>query len=126
MGLEFEMDRMDSDDCYFRSLAAELQPKRDMLAQALRDMGMVPVVPQGSYFMLVDTAPLGESHNCHVAVKVESTPVIIWCFVLCQPSLQCPSSLWSFLCASRHTSFTVLFICDWFNFFFFFFFFFCF
>lgn len=57
--LEHEMNLMDKpNQCYFFSLAKELQPKRDMLARLCREVGLSPVVPQGGYFMMVNTAGL--------------------------------------------------------------------
>ncbi|KAG5872517.1 hypothetical protein JTB14_026883 [Gonioctena quinquepunctata] len=55
---ETEMDRFDSDDCYFKSLARELESKRDRLAKILADVGMRPVIPDGGYFILADWTPL--------------------------------------------------------------------
>ena len=60
MGFETEQARIDDDDCYFKTLAEELLPKRDALASMLRDVGMTPIIPQGSYFMLADFSQLGE------------------------------------------------------------------
>lgn len=57
-GFEFEMSRMDSPECYFYSLAEELLPKRDLMAKFLTDVGMVPTIPEGGYFMLADWSPL--------------------------------------------------------------------
>jgi aminotransferase len=37
---------------YYRNLAADYQKKRDMLAEALREGGFQPFVPQGAYYML--------------------------------------------------------------------------
>ena len=60
VGFETEQARIDDDDCYFKTLAEELLPKRDALASMLRDVGMTPIIPQGSYFMLADFSQLGE------------------------------------------------------------------
>ncbi|RME51030.1 MAG: aminotransferase class I/II-fold pyridoxal phosphate-dependent enzyme [Caldilineae bacterium] len=43
---------------YFTELRTMYQAKRDKLAQALAAAGLTPVTPQGSYFILVDTAHL--------------------------------------------------------------------
>ena len=37
----------------------QLQAKRDRLADGLRDVGLTPVIPQGTYFMTTDVRPLG-------------------------------------------------------------------
>jgi N-succinyldiaminopimelate aminotransferase len=46
-------------DDVFGSFARELQGKRDLLCAALREAGLEPLVPAGTYFVLVDGAPLG-------------------------------------------------------------------
>ncbi|XP_035997475.1 kynurenine--oxoglutarate transaminase 3 isoform X2 [Fundulus heteroclitus] len=51
---------MGQPDCYFSSLAAELEAKRDRLAAILQEAGMTPVIPEGGYFMLVDVTPLNQ------------------------------------------------------------------
>jgi aminotransferase len=39
---------------YYRNLATDYEKKRDMLAEALRDGGFTPFVPQGAYYMLAE------------------------------------------------------------------------
>jgi N-succinyldiaminopimelate aminotransferase len=46
-------------DAVFTSFARELQRKRDLLCDGLRAAGLDPLVPAGTYFVLVDGAPLG-------------------------------------------------------------------
>lgn len=58
MALEQEMKIIDSPECYLVSLARELKPKRDYMASFLTDIGMVPIIPEGGYFMVVDWTPL--------------------------------------------------------------------
>eukprot|EP01118_Nematostelium_gracile_P013147 TRINITY_DN4933_c0_g1_i1.p1 TRINITY_DN4933_c0_g1~~TRINITY_DN4933_c0_g1_i1.p1 ORF type:complete len:440 (+),score=105.81 TRINITY_DN4933_c0_g1_i1:29-1348(+) len=41
-------------DHYFEELKSNLQKKRDRLCSVLSDVGLAPVVPQGSYFVLAD------------------------------------------------------------------------
>lgn len=53
-GLEREMSLLGSPECYLQSLAREIQPKRDALVSLLEQLGMVPTVPQGSYFIMAD------------------------------------------------------------------------
>jgi aminotransferase len=43
---------LDIGDDYYSDLAADYQKKRDMLAEALREAGFEPSVPQGAYYML--------------------------------------------------------------------------
>lgn len=50
---------LETGEAYYREMAADYQAKRDMLAAALRDAGMVPRVPQGAYYMLADVSGLG-------------------------------------------------------------------
>lgn len=51
---------MGKPDCYFTSLAVELEGKRDRMAAMLRQTGMTPVVPEGGYFMIVDVTALSK------------------------------------------------------------------
>jgi len=57
---ETEMDRFDSPECYMKSIVEELEPKRDFMANMLRDVGMRPIIPEGGYFMLADWSALGK------------------------------------------------------------------
>eukprot|EP00096_Caligus_rogercresseyi_P014770 TRINITY_DN725_c0_g1_i5.p1 TRINITY_DN725_c0_g1~~TRINITY_DN725_c0_g1_i5.p1 ORF type:complete len:424 (-),score=135.33 TRINITY_DN725_c0_g1_i5:169-1440(-) len=53
-GLEREMERLESPECYFKSISRDLQEKRDYIARVLKDIGMNPVIPEGGYFILAD------------------------------------------------------------------------
>ncbi|XP_033820870.2 kynurenine--oxoglutarate transaminase 3-like [Periophthalmus magnuspinnatus] len=57
-GLLRDCALMGQPDCYFSSLAEELQHKRDRMASILQAAGLTPVLPEGGYFMLVDVSPL--------------------------------------------------------------------
>ncbi|CAD5113754.1 DgyrCDS2920 [Dimorphilus gyrociliatus] len=46
--------RRDDSDCYFKSLAKEMQPKRDLAEEFLKETGFHPVRPDGGYFILVN------------------------------------------------------------------------
>lgn len=59
-GLLLNYDLMGQPECYFSSLAEELEGKRDRLAAILQEVGMTPVIPEGGYFMLVDVTSLSE------------------------------------------------------------------
>jgi N-succinyldiaminopimelate aminotransferase len=41
-------------DSYFQQLAVDLQNKRDILMSALRDSGLSPISPEGTYFITAD------------------------------------------------------------------------
>jgi aspartate/methionine/tyrosine aminotransferase len=47
------------DDAYFASLAANLQGRRDQLAEGLASVGLSVLPTQGTYFITTDFAPLG-------------------------------------------------------------------
>uniref|UniRef100_A0A669EMU9 Kynurenine--oxoglutarate transaminase 3 n=1 Tax=Oreochromis niloticus TaxID=8128 RepID=A0A669EMU9_ORENI len=51
-GLLLNYELMDQPECYFTSLADELEGKRDRLAAIVEEAGMTPVIPEGGYFML--------------------------------------------------------------------------
>lgn len=57
--LEVEIGRLGTEQSHFQKLTKELVGKRDEMVKAIRDAGMVPVVPQGGYFILVDWTPIG-------------------------------------------------------------------
>ncbi|XP_050968296.1 kynurenine--oxoglutarate transaminase 3 isoform X2 [Labeo rohita] len=59
-GLLRDFELMGQPDCYFTSLAVELEGKRDRMAAMLRQTGMIPVVPEGGYFMIVDVTALNQ------------------------------------------------------------------
>lgn len=55
---ETELSRFSSPESYFEQLREELLPKRDRMAAMLSEIGMVPIVPEGGYFMVVDISNL--------------------------------------------------------------------
>jgi kynurenine--oxoglutarate transaminase/cysteine-S-conjugate beta-lyase/glutamine--phenylpyruvate transaminase len=65
IGFEIEMERFGQPECYFQSLAQELLPKRDYMAKFLRDIGMVPTIPEGGYFMLANWSALEKKVKLH-------------------------------------------------------------
>ncbi|XP_076846520.1 kynurenine--oxoglutarate transaminase 3-like isoform X2 [Brachyhypopomus gauderio] len=60
LGLLRDSELMGQSDCYFSSLAVELEVKRDRLACILQQAGMSPVLPEGGYFMVVDVTALNQ------------------------------------------------------------------
>ncbi|KAK3557317.1 hypothetical protein QTP70_026605 [Hemibagrus guttatus] len=59
-GLLLDCERMGQPDCYFTSLAEELEGKRDRMAAILKQARMCPIVPEGGYFMLADVTALNQ------------------------------------------------------------------
>lgn len=57
---EHEIARFGQPESYFKSITAELKPKRDRLAQLLLDIGLTPVIPEGGYFMLADISKIAK------------------------------------------------------------------
>lgn len=55
---------MGKSDCYFSTLAEELEGKRDRMAAILKQAGMSPVVPEGGYFVLADVTALSKRMFC--------------------------------------------------------------
>uniref|UniRef100_A0A7N8X8V7 Kynurenine--oxoglutarate transaminase 3 n=1 Tax=Mastacembelus armatus TaxID=205130 RepID=A0A7N8X8V7_9TELE len=51
-GLLQNVELMGKPECYFSSLAEELEGKRDRMAAIMQEAGMIPVIPEGGYFML--------------------------------------------------------------------------
>jgi aminotransferase len=45
-------------DSFYSGLATEYQAKRDMLCAALADVGLLPSIPQGAYYVLADVTNL--------------------------------------------------------------------
>uniref|UniRef100_A0A7N9AUG4 Kynurenine--oxoglutarate transaminase 3 n=1 Tax=Mastacembelus armatus TaxID=205130 RepID=A0A7N9AUG4_9TELE len=54
------VELMGKPECYFSSLAEELEGKRDRMAAIMQEAGMIPVIPEGGYFMLVDVTSLNQ------------------------------------------------------------------
>lgn len=60
-GLDYEISVFgDEEKCYLQSLAIELEPKRDMLAKVLTELGMTPTIPEGGYFLMADISKLSK------------------------------------------------------------------
>jgi len=66
---EIELERLESNDCYFNSLPEELKVKRDFMADFLKNSGMNPVIPEGGYFMLADYTGLGKYINFSLLIR---------------------------------------------------------
>ena len=60
-GLDYEISKLDDPkECYLKSLAIELEPKRDALGKVLAELGMTPTIPEGGYFMMADISKLSK------------------------------------------------------------------
>lgn len=53
-GFEQELVRLGKPDSYFVQLPKELQRKRDLLVESLAAVGMKPIVPEGTYYLIAD------------------------------------------------------------------------
>jgi kynurenine--oxoglutarate transaminase/cysteine-S-conjugate beta-lyase/glutamine--phenylpyruvate transaminase len=60
---ELETARIETPECYFKSISAELKPKRDKIAKLLLDAGLKPVIPEGGYFMLADISKIAKNFS---------------------------------------------------------------
>lgn len=60
-GFEIEIERFGTPECYFKSLPAELEVKRDNIVKILEDAGLYPIIPEGGYFILADVTPISKS-----------------------------------------------------------------
>lgn len=72
-------------DAFYRGIADALRQKRDILAEGLRAAGFGVFNPSGTYFINVDTAPLGIRDSVDLArrlpglVGVAAIPVPVFC-----------------------------------------------
>ena len=72
-------------DGFYAGISETLQHKRDILSEGLRAAGFDVYTPQGTYFVNVDTAPLGISDSVELArrlpalVGVAAIPVPVFC-----------------------------------------------
>jgi len=70
---------------FYAGIAATLRHKRDILSDGLKAAGLDVFTPQGTYFVNVDTAPLGISDSVDLArrlpelVGVAAIPVPVFC-----------------------------------------------
>ena len=60
ISFDTERQRLNSPECYHNSISQELRPKRDKMAEFLEEVGMVPTVPEGGYFMIADFSNLSK------------------------------------------------------------------
>ncbi len=60
---ELEMNRLDSSECYFKSIQEELRPKRDRLVEILIEAELNPIVPEGGIFVLADISKIARQFS---------------------------------------------------------------
>lgn len=59
-GFEIEIERFGTPECYFKSLPAELEVKRDNIVKILTEAGFNPIIPEGGYFILADVRDISK------------------------------------------------------------------
>lgn len=76
---------LDLPDSFYQGIAGTLRRKRDILASGLEAAGLNVFLPQGTYFINVDTSPLGIDDSVDLArrlpglVGVAAIPVPVFC-----------------------------------------------
>ncbi len=73
------VDALQAPDSYYVQLRAEYQVRRDALVSVLNGVGLSPLVPQGSYFVLADHTSFGfetDVEFAHAVVKHAGVAVI--------------------------------------------------
>lgn len=63
-GFQRELEHYGKPDSYFVQLPRELQQKRDQLVQSLVAVGMKPIIPEGTYFLVADISEFSEFQCC--------------------------------------------------------------
>lgn len=64
-------------DSFFHGIAADLRGKRDLLAAGLGEAGFPLSLPQGSYFIVADAAPLGYSDGADLCRRLPSLAGVV-------------------------------------------------
>jgi len=64
-------------DSFFHGIAADLRGKRDLLAAGLAEAGFPLSLPQGSYFIVADAAPLGYSDGADLCRRLPSLAGVV-------------------------------------------------
>ena len=58
--MEHEIKLLGTKDSYWKWLVDTLTTKRDELTDMVKASGMVPIIPEGGYFMMADMSPLSK------------------------------------------------------------------
>jgi len=77
-GLEYERSVAHTDEAYFKWLPAKLQDNCRKLSDAFSSIGCQPVWPDGGYFMLVDTAPMGWDFTAEATGRCYDVDCVKW------------------------------------------------
>jgi kynurenine--oxoglutarate transaminase/cysteine-S-conjugate beta-lyase/glutamine--phenylpyruvate transaminase len=77
--INFECSRLESPDCYFSSIAVELEQKKHLAVRIVADGGLKPIVPDGACFMLADWSALGTSLRCFLQCVLPVSSIVKMC-----------------------------------------------
>lgn len=78
IGFELEMQRLGEQHSYFQELPALLQNKRDQLSEQLIEVGMLPVIPDGGYFMVADFSKLNVKIDDNESAEPKDCKFVKW------------------------------------------------
>ncbi|XP_076347475.1 kynurenine aminotransferase-like isoform X2 [Tachypleus tridentatus] len=78
IGFEIEMERMGTACSFWKGLVESLESKRDRLVQLFTSLGVTPIVPQGSIFMIVDFTNLRLKLNIDEKEKSTDYKLVKW------------------------------------------------
>lgn len=84
VSFEKEIGQLFTPACYYEQLPEELLPKRDKMAAFLSEVGMVPTIPEGGYFMVADFSHLG-NYSTTWSLNVIAPPSILTAEFICVP-----------------------------------------
>ena len=63
VGLEEELARYGQPDSFLQQTVDTLGRKRDEMCAVLQEVGFRPIIPDGGYFILADTSPVGKDFD---------------------------------------------------------------
>jgi len=58
VALEREVERLGTPDSFFAKMVKDLETRRDLLVKAVKDAGMIPIQPEGGYFLMANYRPM--------------------------------------------------------------------
>lgn len=68
---------LDLPDAFYARIAADLGAGRDILVEGLRSAGLVVSIPEGSYFVVADAAPLGATDSAAFCRDLATTAGVV-------------------------------------------------